>query len=120
MVLSNLADFLFWLDITNGNLIFPLSTEHKSDISEDVVGPGPAPSPCRTLCPTGLDSAITAFNTPSMLAIYELFFISLLDQFKKNNIQINVYSDKNISADVAQNLWDNGVSSIFVDDPTAY
>jgi glycerophosphoryl diester phosphodiesterase len=51
---------------------------------------------------------------------YELFSKSLLDQFKKNNIQINVYSDKNISADVAQNLWDNGVSSIFVDDPTAY
>ena len=35
---------------------------------------------------------------------YKLFSKSLVDEFKKNNIQINVYSDKNISADVAKNL----------------
>ena len=38
----------------------------------------------------------------------------------KNNIQITVYSNKNISAEVAKNLWDNNVSSIFVDDPSSH
>ena len=51
---------------------------------------------------------------------YKIFSKSLVDQFKKNNIQITVYSDKNISADEAKNLWDNNVSSIFVDDPSTY
>ena len=51
---------------------------------------------------------------------YKLFSKSLVDEFKKNNIQVNVYSDKNISANVAKNLWNNNVSSIFVDDPSTY
>ena len=37
------------------------------------MGPGPAPSPCKTLSPTGLPSNITAFITPDTLAIYVLF-----------------------------------------------
>lgn len=45
---------------------------------------------------------------------------SIIDEFKKNNIQITVYSDKNISADEAKNLWNNNVTSIFVDDPNEY
>ena len=52
--------------------MLPLSTEHKSDIKDDVVGPAPAPSPCKILCPTGLESTITAFKTPLILPMYEL------------------------------------------------
>ena len=51
---------------------------------------------------------------------YKLFSKSLVDKFNKNNIQITVYADKNISADLAKHLWDNKVSSIFVDDPTTH
>ena len=51
---------------------------------------------------------------------YDLFSKSLVDEFTKNNIQITVYSNKNLSVDVAKNLWDNKVSSIFVDDPSLY
>ena len=51
---------------------------------------------------------------------YNLFSKSLVDEFKKNNIQITVYSNKNISVDVAKDLWDNKVSSIFIDDPSTY
>ena len=36
---------------------------------EDEVGPGPAPSPCRTLSPTGTPFSITAFIDPSIFAI---------------------------------------------------
>ena len=51
---------------------------------------------------------------------YDFFSKSVVDEFEKNNIQITVYSDKNISLDEAKNLWDNKVSSIFVDDPSDY
>jgi glycerophosphoryl diester phosphodiesterase len=51
---------------------------------------------------------------------YKSFSKSLVDKFTKNNIQITVYSDKNISVDEAKNLWNNNVSSIFVDDPSSY
>jgi glycerophosphoryl diester phosphodiesterase len=51
---------------------------------------------------------------------HKLFSKSLIDKFKKNNIQVTLYSDKNISADVAKNLWEKNVSSIFVDDPSSY
>ena len=51
---------------------------------------------------------------------YKLFSKSVVEEFKKNNIQINVYSDKNITVDEERNLWDNKVSSIFVDDPRGY
>ena len=51
---------------------------------------------------------------------YNLFSKSLVDDFKKNNIQITVFSNKNIPLDVAKDLWDNKVSSIFIDDPSTY
>ena len=51
---------------------------------------------------------------------YDLFSKSLVDDFKKNNIQITVYSNKNITMDEAKILWENKVSSIFVDDPSSY
>ena len=51
---------------------------------------------------------------------FNYFSKSIVDEFEKNNIQITVYSDKNISADAAKNLWNNNVASIFVDDPSDY
>ena len=51
---------------------------------------------------------------------YDYFSKSIVDEFKKNNIQIVVYSDNNISTDEAKNLWNNNVASIFVDDPRLY
>ena len=66
---SKVESFLFFSDKTKGNLTLPLNIEHISEINEDVVGPGPAPSPCSTVFPTGVDSTITAFRTPSIFAI---------------------------------------------------
>jgi len=43
--------------------------EAISETRADVVALGPAPSPCIIDVPTGLDSIITAFNTPEILAI---------------------------------------------------
>ena len=51
---------------------------------------------------------------------YNNYSNSIVDEFERNNIQINVYSDKNISATQAKNLWANKVASIFVDDPSGY
>ena len=51
---------------------------------------------------------------------YKIFSKSVVDEFIKNNIQVNVFSDKNINIDEAKNLWVNKVSSIFIDDPSAY
>ena len=48
------------------------------------------------------------------------FSKSIVDEFNKNNIQITVYADKNISVDDAKNLWSSNVMSIFVDDPRCY
>ena len=56
-------------------LISPFNIEHRSQISAEEVGPGPAPSPCNTDFPIGNPSTTTAFKTPSILAIYELFKI---------------------------------------------
>ena len=53
----------------------PLSIEQTSEINADVVGPCPAPSPCRTVCPVGDDSIIIAFNTSSILAMYDFLEI---------------------------------------------
>ena len=50
--------------------------EHKSEMSDEVVGPAPAPSPCKTVFPTGLDSIITALSTPSIFAMYVFFLTS--------------------------------------------
>ena len=51
---------------------------------------------------------------------YKIFSKSVVDEFIKNNIQVTVYADKNINIDEAKNLWDNKVSSIFIDDPSTY
>ena len=68
-MISNFAiGFLNLEEIPKGYLIFPLSTEHRSDINAEDVGPGPAPSPCSADFPTGKPSITTAFNTPSILA----------------------------------------------------
>ena len=71
------------LEIEKGNFIFPLNIDDISDMSAEVVAAGPAPSPCITLCPTGDPSTITAFNTPSILATYELFLLRLGELFDK-------------------------------------
>ena len=42
------------LEIEKGNLILPLNIDNRSDIKAEEVAPGPAPSPCSTLSPTGL------------------------------------------------------------------
>lgn len=51
---------------------------------------------------------------------FNSFSKSLVDEFKKNNIQITIYSDKNISPNDAKDLWNNNVTSIFIDDPSDY
>ena len=48
------------------------------------------------------------------------FSSDIADEFEKNNILVTIYSDKNISPEEAKNLWQNKVSSIFVDDPSDY
>ena len=45
---------------------------------------------------------------------------SMINQFIENDIQVTVYSDKNIEEAQAQNLWSNNVTSIFIDDPSEY
>ncbi len=49
-----------------------------------------------------------------------VFSNSIVDQFVNNNIKVTVYADNNISQSQALNLWNNNVTSIFVDDPTEY
>ena len=48
------------------------------------------------------------------------FSNSIVSKFVKNDILVTVYADSNISADEAQNLWNNKVTSVFVDDPRDY
>ena len=77
-MLDKSADFIFFLletDIENGYLTLPLRTEQISETSAEVVGPGPAPSPCRTDLPTGFPSIITAFKTPLTLLNLESLLI---------------------------------------------
>ena len=50
----------------------------------------------------------------------DFFSQSIVSQFVKNEIQVTVYSDNNISELQARNLWSNKVTSIFVDDPSEY
>ncbi len=57
------------ISIEKGNLILPLKIDRRSDINAEEVAPGPAPSPCRTLSPTGSPCKITAFITPETFAI---------------------------------------------------
>ena len=49
-----------------------------------------------------------------------LFSNSVMNQFVENQIQVTVYADNNISKVQAHNLWNNKVTSIFIDDPTEY
>jgi glycerophosphoryl diester phosphodiesterase len=49
-----------------------------------------------------------------------LFSNSVLNQFVENEIQVTVYADNNISKVEAHNLWNNNVTSIFIDDPIEY
>ena len=51
---------------------------------------------------------------------FNYFSKLIVDEFEKNNIQITIYSDKNISPDDAKELWNNNVASIFIDDPSEY
>jgi len=53
-LLNGLIDVLLLEEIPKGYLVFPLKIDNKSDNNEEEVGPGPAPSPCKTLSPTGL------------------------------------------------------------------
>ena len=48
------------------------------------------------------------------------FSNSVVNQFVENEIQVTVYADNNISKVEAHNLWNNKVTSIFIDDPTEY
>lgn len=48
------------------------------------------------------------------------FSNSIVDQLIQSGIQVTVYANDNISADVAKNLLNNKVTSIFIDDPRAY
>ena len=45
---------------------------------------------------------------------------SVVNQFVENEVQVTVYADNNISEVQAQNLWNNKVTSIFIDDPSEY
>ena len=49
-----------------------------------------------------------------------LFSNSVVNQFVENEIQVTVYADNNIYKVEAHNLWNNNVTSIFIDDPTEY
>ena len=49
-----------------------------------------------------------------------LFSNSVVNQFVENEIEVTVYADNNISKVEAHNLWNNSVTSIFIDDPTEY
>ena len=49
-----------------------------------------------------------------------LFSNSVVNQFVENEIQVTVYADNNISKVEVHNLWNNNVTSIFIDDPTEY
>ena len=52
--ISNCLIFFLKLHGTpNGYFILPRKMEHKSEIKADVVGPAPAPSPCKTEFPIG-------------------------------------------------------------------
>ena len=46
-----------------------LNIEQMSETSADVVGPGPAPSPCIINFPIGVPSIIMALSTPLILLI---------------------------------------------------
>ena len=44
----------------------------------------------------------------------------ILNLCKKNNLYVTVYSEKNINYSTALDLWDLGVESIFINNPSTY
>ena len=76
LILYTFTFFLFLSDIPNGYFIFPLKIDNKSDIKAEDVGPGPAPSPCKTDLPAGSPSITTAFKTPSILLMGDSYDIN--------------------------------------------
>ena len=44
----------------------------------------------------------------------------IIKKLKKNRLIITAYSDRNITYEYSKILWDLGVTSIFIDDPTDY
>jgi len=44
----------------------------------------------------------------------------IIKKLKNNHLKITAYSSNNISYEYSKNLWDLGVNSIFIDDPTDY
>ena len=60
------------------------------------------------------------FNFFSCGINLNFFSKSIIDQFLENKIQVTVYADKNITKSQAEKLWDNNVTSIFIDNPTEY
>ncbi len=79
-----------------------------------------------------LNDDFTKFNIDETIDIckkYSLFscginlnFFSnfIVNKFIENDIHVTVYADNNISKVQACNLWNNNVTSIFIDDPTEY
>ena len=50
----------------------------------------------------------------------KFFSNSIVNKFIENDIQVTVYADNNICKEQAHNLWNNKITSIFIDDPTVY
>ena len=48
------------------------------------------------------------------------FSSSIVERFLENDIKITIYAERNILLNEAQNLWNNKVTSIFIDDPSEY
>ena len=60
------------------------------------------------------------YNFSSCGINLNFFSNSIVNKFIENDIQVTVYADNNISKVQAHNLWNNNVTSIFIDDPTEY
>ena len=91
-MLNGLIDLLLLEEIPKGYLVLPRKIDNRSANKDDDVGPGPAPSPCRTLCPTGLASKITAFITPLTFPMYVFLLTKHGDYLAKiaerNNVSL--------------------------------
>ena len=71
---------------TKGFLILPLKIERRSDNNADEVGPGPAPSPCKTLSPTGLPSSNNSIHNTINITNVRFFTDQDMDeQFQKDD-----------------------------------
>ena len=60
------------------------------------------------------------FNFFSCGINLNFFSKSIVDKFLENKIQVTVYADNNITKLQAEKLWNNNVTSIFIDDPSEY